>query len=199
MSEVKHNLIRVSIDGNICSGKTTCLELLKKFGYQTYTDTSFRTPKLQSGGCCDRNTLDYHLKLLESYSDPSKNNPKIVFYEGSPYALKSIYPVSIGETKIKTDTDLEYENFYQAHAWVPDVIIYLFCDPIVCLERYYSSYGTGQDGQGPTIFENLKRFHLRLEMIYDEINCPIKLYKINAQEPPTDLGFYLKEIITHLS
>ena len=89
-------LLRVAIDGNICSGKSTCLELLKKMGYSTYIDRSFRTPKVLGG--CDRKTLDYHLKLLTNYSGIPSDHPKIAFYEGSPYTLKLLYPLTMKET-----------------------------------------------------------------------------------------------------
>lgn len=69
--------------------------------------------------------------------------------------------------------------------WMPDVIIYLYCNPIVCCQR----------------LDELKNLHIRYEFACDELNCPptTKIYKINAQEDCQSVVNNLTQILRQLA
>lgn len=90
----------------------------------------------------------------------------IVLYEGSPYTTKLVY----GTTATAQ--------------WMPDIIIYLHCHPSICHQR-----------KNTVGLEVLETLHLHYECTLNELNCSVPLYKINAQEDPSQIMINLRSIL----
>jgi len=106
-----------------------------------------------------------YLKRLEQ----EYHEPDLRFYENSPYILNAIQP----GLNLKVD-------------WVPNVIIYLFCSPYICHSHV---------NRNTNPLDHLLDLHTRYEIICDELNCPIKIYKVNAQEETDTVYRNIKDII----
>jgi len=117
------------------------------------------------GNVCSGKTL--YLKLLDTngyhvswnhMANPTDPRVDLYFYENSPYSIKNVYGMEVEPN------------------WIPDIIIYLYCHPVVCYERSKNRGGSLVE------MKHLQGIHLKYEILCDEINCPVTLYKINSHE-----------------
>jgi thymidylate kinase len=72
----------------------------------------------------------------------------------------------------------------------PDAIIYLSCHPLVCYQRVLQ-----RSPHNNLTLDDLKQSHLIYEKMYDVLNCPIRIYKVNSQQDPETVYNTLKQII----
>jgi deoxyadenosine/deoxycytidine kinase len=183
--------MRVSIESNICGGKTTCLHLLQKKGYHVHYDTTEQSGlNLKYQSDVKRFSLGYHLQVLHNYAKHEKHTG-IQLFESSPFTFKHIYSDLLREKDLFDPDEYElYTKFSDEIGWVPDVIIYLFCNPIVCHERCVK--------RGLNLsLDYLKQLQYKYETTLDELNTTIKIYKINAQEEPSEILRSIEEILVH--
>ena len=186
-------MTRITIDGNICSGKTHYLKLLEK-DYKVHHDEPFKKSDITKKFALDskRYSLGYHLRQLQNCLDSTYKSNEIHIFESSPYSFKNIYgELLLEKGEFDVDEYKIYEKYVDSYGWVPDVIIYLFCNPIVCYERH-NLLGSGIS------LNYIKDLHLRYEIVYDELNCPVKLYKVNSQEDEETVLSNLKDILSRV-
>lgn len=189
-------MTRVTIDGNICSGKSHYLTLLERAKYHVHCDTLIGQSELVQKYKSDmkRYSLSYHLQLLHNYAHFPHAKNELHIYEGSPYTVKNVYSQLLYE---KDCFDLDEYKIYNVYVedlgWMPDVIIYLFCNPIVCYERNKLRQTTNN-----VSLDYLKDLHLKYETTFDELNCPITIYKVNAQEEDVAVYKNIVDILDHL-
>ncbi len=177
-------MTKIAIDGNIGSGKTFYINKLKKDGYtiincENNTKKSNVSEKYEKN--MERYSLALNLEILQNWKKLHYNPNMINIYEQSPYTSINILADLLHEEKI-FDTD-EY-NLYKLYAkdiWIPDIIIYLFCDPDICQERYKLENNLSTDSNQLTK-KGFEKIHLKHEIVFDEVNCQIPIYKINSQE-----------------
>lgn len=187
-------MLRISIEGNIGSGKTHYLKLLSQdpelVHYKIhYSDTKEHyelTQKYYTD--MKRYSLAYHLSLLECTSDPPlplplPENKETHVYENSPYTIKKVHcePQCFDPTEYQI-----YDSYHRKHNWVPDIMIYLFCPPLMCHERTNNTLMN---------LSYLTELHAMYEIVCDELNCPIKLFKVNALEDSESVYKNIKAII----
>lgn len=137
---------------------------------------------LEGNICCDKL---YYLKLLEStgynvrYNDYVLNTGdkslELQFFDGSPYTNNCIY-----SNLIMDDTP----------TWKPDIIIYLFCCPSICLQEHY---------KGQMCNANyLQGLHLKYEILCDDINWKDNMYKVNIHDDRNQVFDNIKDIIGNI-
>jgi len=190
-------MTRVSVEGNCCSGKTFYLKLLEQKGYHVHyidqIDQSELTRKYHAD--MKRYSLGYNLQQLYNYTHYPHENEEIHLFENSPYTLKNVYCDLLYEKNCFDEDEYRiYNNYTDRLGWVPDIIIYLYCNPNVCYER-----NVGRNFPYSPSIEYLKDLHLKYEITCDELNCPITIYKINAQEDSQSVIDNIMDIIDHLS
>jgi deoxyadenosine/deoxycytidine kinase len=142
-------VLTICIDSNIAGGKTTQLNLLEKelkqtdFLYKIYKE---EVSKWQEEGWLNkfyedmkRNSFGFQMRVLLSQIEQGKSFPDnndVIVSERSPLTNRHVF----GEILLE-DGDLqplEYELFnkyFDQYAWTPDVIIYIYVPPNICLER----------------------------------------------------------------
>ena len=116
-------------------------------------------------------------------------------YECSPYTLTNVYGELLYRKQIfDPDEYLIYKKYYSEIGWNPDVIIYLYCHPSVCYERCRR-----MNMDVNITMNRIIEIHTQHELIMDEINCPIALYKVNAQEDIECVVNNVTDIVCKLS
>lgn len=195
---------KISIEGNICSGKTLYLKLLEKEGYHVHYESSIDPLLL--------NSPYYFEQLLYNYSHPFGTDNEIHLFENSPYTLKNVYGDHSFEQNNFCVSNSSISNNYNKNLeiwqrridydvsyldWKPDAIIYLFCQPFICHERQQNRNHQQLGGQSPPSYEQIINLHIKYEIFCNEINCPIPIYKINSQDDIEIVFNSIKNIINN--
>jgi deoxyadenosine/deoxycytidine kinase len=132
--------MRVIVDGNIGSGKTTQIELLKKLGFQTKKEPIEHWPLKQFYEDPPRWAFLLQMKILESYSDA----PEGYVYERCMTSSKDVFWKCMVDSGIASSIeDKVYEEWFHKVVWNPDVLIYLRSKPEKCFERIQTRHQTG--------------------------------------------------------
>ena len=98
------------------------------------------------------------------------------------------------EEEIFDQQEYELHNLYvNKIGWKPDAIIYLYCDPDVCYERIKTRFSIAGDNQ--LTIDYLKKLHIKHEIVFDDLNCSIPIYKVNSMEDPLTVYQTITEII----
>jgi deoxyadenosine/deoxycytidine kinase len=184
---------RISIEGNCCSGKTFYLKLLEQQGYHVHYDDMTNLTRLTQKYNTDmkRYSLGYNLQLLYNYTHYPHKEEEIHLFENSPYTLNKVYCQLAHEQHCFDEDEYNiYRNYADEMGWIPDIIIYLYCNPFVCYDR-----STTKKLPFTPSIDYLKNLHLKYEIICDELNCPIMIYKINAQDEHQSVISNIKHII----
>ncbi|MEO0236697.1 MAG: hypothetical protein ABIN35_00495 [candidate division WOR-3 bacterium] len=189
---------KISIDGNVCSGKSFYLKKLTEKGYRVhYNDQSF--PRMTPEYC--RQSLLNYLNVKDQPRCHNSHDPTqwLDFYEGSPLTVRNIDQSSdiTDDRTSKIVVDVETSNERN-----PDIIIYLFCLPQVCFERYVTRLiDSAKDINNSYRFyerDFFQHLHLKYECLYDDVNCSIPIYKINSQEDPSMVLNNIEDIIQQI-
>jgi len=134
--------MRISIEGNIATGKSTILDGLKALGYTvrpepihewgTLLDLYYKDPATWS--------LCFNLKVLHSFQSVPLNDPhepsKPVFVERSPGACRHVFgQLSYNDQHISPAAWEVFKEFSKLLWWEPDVYIFVNTPVDVCHER----------------------------------------------------------------
>jgi len=189
-------MIRVSIEGNHCSGKTHYLQLLESDHYNVHYQNNDIELTNKYYSDTKRYSLAYHLQLLKSFQQPENIIPKTVqIYESSPHTLRAVHCELLSEKNcFDVDEYKIYNNYYQTLGWIPDIMVYLFCHPLTCYQRCLKSKSFQTNS-----LEYITELHTKYEIVCDELNCHTKIYKVNAHEDTETIYRNIKEIIDNNS
>jgi deoxycitidine kinase/deoxyguanosine kinase len=159
--------MKLVLDGNIGCGKST---IIKKIIENNPFDLTVYNEPLKD--------WDEWLKLF--YSDMSKysfgfqmrvlkshlNNKNIQsgIFERSPLSCQEVFGKLLHEDGLMNDLEWDLtQEFQKDYGWIPNLVIYLRCDPETCLERIKQRNRTSEN----TIsLDYLKRLHEKYENIY---------------------------------
>lgn len=175
--------MRIVFDGNIGSGKTCYLKKLEQDGFLVnHEDIMKWSDWLKKyNNNMNRFALGFQLQILYDQLHLPYHTNKINIYERSPYTLQNVFGELLFEDNIFDKTEYQLHNLYvEKFGWVPDAIIYLYCDPEICYQRTKKRLSvSGDEDLEQNYFDKL---HARHEIVFDELNCQIPIYKINSQE-----------------
>lgn len=123
--------LRITIDGNISSGKTTQLTMLENEGYCVLREPIQEWPLDSFYDDKPRWAFLLQMTILKTFLDRSAD-----IYERSPESSYSVFWNMMRDDKIVTDNEHRIcEFFYKTNGWSPDVLIYIRTDPVRCFER----------------------------------------------------------------
>jgi thymidylate kinase len=150
--------MRIAIEGNIASGKSTQVKLL-----EGVLEPHQEWPLNLFYGNPERWSLLMQLSVLKSFINVPENS----IVERSPESsLKVFWKIAP-----KTDDEDKLFKFYNRHlGWVPDLIVYIRTPPNVCFERIRTRKQTG-DIQ--ITKEYLETIHKAYEEYVSESNVPV--------------------------
>lgn len=167
--------MRVCIEGNIGSGKTSLLtsladltsspvvlepvhewaELLQKF----YDDPG-------------RWAFTFNLKVLTSFvrHQGGDDGGRLVLYERSPGSCRKVFTELQHMDGHMSDAELQvFDDVYGALSWEPDLRIYVRTSPVVCMDRIQRRARPQEMNIAPAY---IKRVHDRHEAVFHD-NCVI--------------------------
>lgn len=133
--------MRISVDGNIGSGKSAALDALAA----AFPDVPVFPEPIESWGelldlyyaSPAEWSLPFSLKVLLSFSEPARNDTCIV--ERSPLTSRHVFGQVLFNQGLLNQHEWDLlKEFSDVVAWKPDVVLYLDCPPAVCMDRIAS-------------------------------------------------------------
>lgn len=176
--------LKIVIDGNIGSGKTTQLDLLEKQGFRVKREPIEEWPLELYYSDPERWGFLFQMIILQSL----KTVPGFVIYERSPLSSKEVFWKVMKKTPFE---DQVYTRAYEKEAWYPDVYIYIDTMPQLCYEHL--KHRT-QEGDGAVEYSYLKTLDSKYKEMVNEITCD--KYVINGNESIDEINKKINSIIS---
>ena len=149
--------MRIVIDGNIGSGKSTQIQLLDKIGFRTRKEPIEKWPLKQFYEDPFRWAFVLQMKILDSYCIPEE----VCIYERCMQSSKDVFWKHLVHSNVVTSIeDHIYREWYNRVEWKPDVMIYLRSTPEKCFERIQTRH---QTGDGKISLDYLQSIHSNYE------------------------------------
>jgi deoxyadenosine/deoxycytidine kinase len=182
--------MKVVIDGNIGSGKTTQLGLLERKGWQVRREPIDKWPLEEFYKDPKRWAFYFHMVILQTLR-PVKA-PEPVIYERSLLSSRWVFwPVLLNKGVVTSDEDATYARFYEHYAWYPDLYIFLAKDLDIAWEHIQQR---GQAGDTGVTREYLGELAAEYQKLIK--NVPCRVYIVNANKSVEEIH---KEICSILS
>jgi len=193
---------RISIEGNISSGKTYYIDKLKQNGYLVHkypneinqypTDVSWYSNFKSKINTSPDGILSKQLDVLHQQMKLPYEDGKINIYERSPYTLKNVFSNMLyNDGVLKASEYLLHNKFVDDFSWNPDVIIYLHCEPEVCYQRSLSKHTDIN-------MEYVNKLHCQHEEVFDSINCDIPIFKINVHDEKSEVYNSIVNVLNNI-
>lgn len=178
--------MKVVVDGNIGSGKTTQLGLLEKKGFLVYREPIDEWPLQEFYEDKKNGLFPLHMAILRTLRS---RGPGV--YERSLLSSRWVF-WEWAKTKGAVDNDETYEYFYNRHVWYPDIYIFLSKSPEKCFEAIQTR---GQTGDGFVSLEYLKE----LDELYTQMimKVPCRVFVIKADASPEEIHQKILNILSH--
>jgi deoxyadenosine/deoxycytidine kinase len=201
-------VLKICIDSNIAGGKTTQLNLLEKelnktdFIFKIYKE---EVSKWQEEGWLNKfyedmkkNSFGFQMRVLLSQIEQGKSfnlNNDIVISERSPLTNRYVF----GEILFE-DGDLQpleynlFNKYFDNFAWIPDIIIYIYVPPNICLERVLKR---NRGSENLISLDYLEK----LDNKYDELlkNHQNKVYRIDGTDSVEEINNQIINIINNFA
>jgi deoxyadenosine/deoxycytidine kinase len=166
--------MKIVIDGNIGSSKSTQLNLLEKAGFAVKREPIEDWPLELYYSDPERWGLAFQLRVLQSHSELIPDVP-LCIYERFPSSGASVFWPLMKKTK---EEDAVFQHIHNLQKWTPDVYIYLDVPPKLCFKRIQDR---NQDGDSSVTLEYLETLDKQYEKMFNELeNC--KKYIIDADD-----------------
>lgn len=167
--------MRIVIDGNIGSGKTTQLGLLEKKGWEVRKEPIEEWPLKEFYEDQVRWAFLLHMRILQTmkYTNCLKNT----IYERSMWSSRWVFWPLIQDRLHPIERDA-YEKQFREDVWFPDIYIYLAKDPGVCLDHIMAR---GQTGDGAITLEYLNKLDEMYKTLVESLPIQRK-YVVDANQ-----------------
>ena len=181
--------MKVVIDGNIGSGKTTQLDLLETRGYRVRREPIDDWPLEEFYKDPQRWAFYFHMKILQTLR-PLKT-PKTVIYERSLLSSRWVFWEVLKKKGVITmGEDDTYSTFYDQFAWYPDVYIFLSKTPELAWEHIQARH---QTGDSDVTLEYWKELDMEYKNLL--IKVPCKVHVVNANRSVEEIHQEISAII----
>jgi deoxyadenosine/deoxycytidine kinase len=182
--------MKVVIDGNIGSGKTTQLGLLEQEGWQVRREPIDQWPLEEFYKDPKRWAFYFHMVILQTLRPVDTRST--VVYERSLLSSRWVFwPVLMKKGQATKGEDEVYAKFYDQFAWYPDVYIFLAKTPELAWKHIQQRGQVGDRGVTMEYWKDLDVEYKKLVM-----KVPCKVYVVNANQTVEEIH---KEICSILS
>lgn len=158
--------VKISIEGNIGSGKSTvitrlCQEARLPVFLEPVQEWSEWLTMFYKDPC--RWGMSFNINVLLSFNK-WKNNNFLSIYERSPLSNRYIFSQLQYDKGHMTAIEHKlFEKIYDQLAWTPDVVIYIRTDPSVSQQRMHTR---GRECENQVPLEYLEALHNKYEGIF---------------------------------
>ena len=163
--------MKVVIDGNIGSGKTTQLNKLESAGLPVRREPIEKWPLDLYYSDPVRWGFLFQMIILQTL----KCENGFMIYERSPISSRDVFWEIMEKTDIE---DAVYRKEFDDRAWYPDVYILIDKAPETCYEHLCTRDQAGDSG---VTYEYLKQVGDQYEKMFKKLTC-VK-YKIDGNQP----------------
>jgi len=157
--------MKIVIDGNIGSGKTTQLDILEHQNFQVVKEPIEKWPLDLFYSDPERWGFLFQIIILQTLTCLPTDS--MVIYERCPLSSKEIFWKLSKKTKLE---DRTYQEEFSLRAWYPDVYIYIDTPAETCFENIQSRIQAGDtkitleyletlENQYNSMFESMTRCH----------------------------------------
>jgi len=184
--------LRIVVDGNIGSGKTTQLGLLEKKGYTVRREAIQEWPLEEFYKDPSRWAFLLHTSILLTNQPPQDQSKSLILLERSLMSSRWVFwEVMKKQGQVTAKENETYDKLYEKLSWRPDLFIYLAKSPERCFEHIQGRNQPG-DQEGITLdyLKQLDEAYIKLLM-----NVPCKVIVVNADRPADKIH---AEIYRHL-
>jgi len=181
--------MKVVIDGNIGSGKTTQLDLFEAKGYRVRREPIEKWPLEEFYKDPRRWAFYFHMKILQTLR-PLKTS-KTVIYERSLLSSRWVFWEVLKKKGLVTKGEDEaYSAFYDEFAWYPDLYIFLSKTPELAWEHIRLRNQKGDSGVSIEYWKELDVEYKKLLKI-----VPCVVHVINANKSVEEIHKEIYSII----
>jgi len=120
------------------------------------------------------------MRVLKSHLD--KKYILNGIFERSPLSCQRVFGQLLFEDNLMNQLEWDLTNeFNMDYGWLPDIIIYLKCDPEICYQRISKR---NRNGEETIKLEYLKRLHTKYEELYDNMKTSkkVKIIEIDGNQ-----------------
>ena len=181
--------MKVVIDGNIGSGKTTQLDLLEKRGYRVRREPIDKWPLEEFYKDPQRWAFYFHMVILQTLR-PLKTRETVI-YERSLLSSKWVFwEVLKNKGTVTQGEDKTYSDFYDQYAWYPDLYIFLSKTPELAWTHIQKRHQVGDSGVSLEYWKELDVEYRRLLK-----NVPCNVHVVNANRGVEEIHQEISVII----
>jgi len=181
--------MKVVVDGNIGSGKTTQLNLLEKIGYRVRREPIDDWPLEEFYKDPKRWAFYFHMVILQTLR-PLKTRETVI-YERSLLSSRWVFwPVLVKKGLVFQNEDATYTKFYDQYAWFPDLYIFLSKSPELAWTHIQARHQAGDSG---VTLEYWKELDVEYQKLLR--NVPCKVHIVDANKSVEDIHQEICEIL----
>lgn len=182
--------MKVVIDGNIGSGKTTQLNLLEQKGVKVRREPIDKWPLEEFYKDRTRWAFYFHMVILQTLR-PEKTQQTVVYERSLMSSRWVFWPVLVRKGHVTKDEDLTYSKFYEQYAWYPDLYIFLSKKPDLAWEHIQKRHQAGDSGVTREYWNELDEEYKNLIM-----KVPCKVHVLNANRTADEIHKEIYSIIS---
>jgi len=177
--------MKIVIDGNIGSGKTTQTNFLDPKGFKVRWEPIEEWPLELYYSDPERWGFLFQMLILQTL----KTQKGFMIYERSPLSSKEVFWKIMKKTPLE---DQVYQKEYESHGWLPDIYIYIKKSPELCHEHLKSRT---QDGDSSVTLEYLKQLDEHYSVMIEKIKTQIEVHIIDGNQSKQDVHNKIFQII----
>ena len=162
--------MKIVIDGNIGSGKTTQLDLLEKIGHNVKREPIDKWPLDLYYSDPERWGFLFQIIILQTLVP----NEEKTIYERSPISSRDVFWKTMKKTKLEDEI---YRKQFDSQAWLPDFYIFIDKTPENCFNQIKKR---GQEGDSKISLDYLKELDDNYTLMFKELNC--KKIKVDGND-----------------
>lgn len=182
--------MKVVIDGNIGSGKTTQLGLLENKGCQVRREPIEQWPLEEFYKDPQRWAFYFHMVILQTLRP--EDTTDLVIYERSLLSSRWVFwPVLLNKGVVTHQEDVTYGQFYENYAWYPDLYIFLSKNGDLAWKHIQGRHQAGDSGVTREYWNDLNAEYMKLLK-----NVPCKVHVVNANRPVEEIHKEICQIIS---
>ena len=188
--------MKIVLDGNIGCGKSSIINKITETNYfnlPVFNEPLNNWDKWLELFYSNMNkySFGFQMRVLKSHLD-NKVITKGIF-ERSPLSCQRVFGEILFEDKMMTKLEWDLtEEFFNDYGWIPDLIIYLRCDPETCFSRINQRNRNSEEN---IRMEYLERLYNKYEKLYNSSELGHKYIKVIQVDATQSIDVVFDEII----